>query len=76
MARDGSLGKVGVCKAEDGRVESLEGNDTALSAAQLMQLHKQKNHDLTLINPPVISSLNQPEVHDAWQHLLMGISFS
>lgn len=57
MTRDGSLGKVGVCEADDGKVERLKGNDTALSAAQLVQLHKQKNHDLTLIKTPVISSL-------------------
>lgn len=51
MPRDGSLEKVGLCEAEDRRVERLEGNAPALSAAQLMQLHKQENHDLTLINP-------------------------
>lgn len=45
MPRDSSLGEVGACAAEDGRVErqATQGNDTVLSAAQFMLLHKQKS---------------------------------
>lgn len=45
MPIDGSLGEVGAYAAEDGRVErqATQGNDSLLSAAQFMQLHKQKS---------------------------------
>lgn len=58
MPRDGSLGDMGACAAEDGRAErqATQGSDTVLSAAQFMLLHKQKSQ---LNKNPCLSSLKK-----------------